>query len=232
MKKYSELMEDIRAELKKIEALKTEVEAATNQLFDSVTWEDIKRTCAEREEKKAKLAALEESKKDAELKIKYLKHNARISLFHEVAPVLLDVLKKYEGKPAGPKTKEKIMKEIKDLTGYSVWFGSDYGLSYYASVSPGYHSYINSIEIKSDYKAVKMIDEENRFRCPAAEDLYISGVKMKYFENPEAAVQEAKKARLIAIEKEKEFRKACAAFNEFAIDGIDRLQAYCEIRGL
>ena len=56
----------------------------------------------------------EKATKNLSLTIKFLQNNARISLFHDVMPVLLDILSKYKGKPYGEKTREKIAKELEE----------------------------------------------------------------------------------------------------------------------
>ena len=52
-------------------------------------------------------AEAQEKTNDLQLAVKLLKNNARVSLFHEVLPVLVEMLKKYNGKPYGEKTREK-----------------------------------------------------------------------------------------------------------------------------
>lgn len=51
--------------------------------------------------------------------------NAKIALFNEVMPQVLEVLAKYKGKPLGPKTEEKIKNEIKEKTNCYFYILSD-----------------------------------------------------------------------------------------------------------
>ena len=50
------------------------------------------------------IVRLEEKKKDLQITIKILNSNAKIALFNETVPVILEVLEKYKNKPYGPKT--------------------------------------------------------------------------------------------------------------------------------
>lgn len=61
----------------------------------------------------------------AEVKARILRENAKVALFAEAYPVLLDIFKKYSGKPYGEKTREKIRLEAK-AAGYSVYIGKTY----------------------------------------------------------------------------------------------------------
>ena len=66
------------------------------------------------EEKYQQLVDLNNRLRDINITLKFLKNNARISLYESVMPVIVEVLMKYKGKPLGEKTKEKIYKECQD----------------------------------------------------------------------------------------------------------------------
>lgn len=61
----------------------------------------------------------------AEIKKRILADNVKIALFAEAYPVLLDIFKKYSGKPYGEKTREKIRLEAL-AAGYSIYIGRTY----------------------------------------------------------------------------------------------------------
>ena len=61
-----------------------------------------------------RIAETQETITNGKLKLKLMQNNARISLFNEVMPIVLEVLEKYNGKAHGEKTEKKIREEIKE----------------------------------------------------------------------------------------------------------------------
>lgn len=53
--------------------------------------------------------------------------NLRRMVYEAALPVLLDILKKWNGKPYGEKTKEKINREMKECTGIAAYLSGAYG---------------------------------------------------------------------------------------------------------
>lgn len=85
---------------------------------------------------------IEKSKRLELLKVaqKILKENIRQAYFHETMPKVLEVLKKYEGKPIGEKTEAKIRDELsKQGIHFSISYGGQYS-SDYIHFSPGFGS--------------------------------------------------------------------------------------------
>ena len=59
--------------------------------------------------------------------IKKIEHdNKRNDVYNRVMPHVLDILKKYNGKPYGEKTKDKICQELKDRCNCAVYFHRGY----------------------------------------------------------------------------------------------------------
>lgn len=118
-------------------------------------------------------------------------------------PVILDVLKKYAGKPAGPKTREKAGAEIAAALGVSraYFSGGFYGdsLSEVTLVidGPGYYEVKPCIRTRYPEK---FVDAENRFQVPTLEAPDVSTLPADLdawadeFEQAAAELEEAKKA--------------------------------------
>lgn len=95
------------------------------------------------------------------------------------APVVLEVLKKYVGKPAGPKTRQKAAAEIAAILNIrSAYFSS----SHYDTAPCAVELTVDDgggDAIRARVKAVypeKMVDKDNRFCVPALEIPDVSGL--------------------------------------------------------
>ena len=109
MKTFKEIMEDIKRTNKQLE----ESKATEKELADKFLSEyDRSKRKETYKDYLTDLKKAEETTKNLSLTIKFMQNNARIALFNDVMPVLLDILSKYKGKPYGEKTREKIAKKI------------------------------------------------------------------------------------------------------------------------
>lgn len=123
MKTFKEIMEDIKHTNKQLE----ESKATEKELADKFM---LKYDRAKRKETYkdhlTDLKKAEETTKNLSLTVKFLQNNARIALFNDVMPVLLDILSKYKGKPYGEKTRDKIAKELEERIGARAYIGTRY----------------------------------------------------------------------------------------------------------
>ena len=88
---------------------------------------EIIRTASLKDEKRICDAAREQ--KLLEIENAILHDNARVALVEEVLPVIVDILKKYAGKPYGPKTKAKMSDELKAAKNCAFYINSKiYGM--------------------------------------------------------------------------------------------------------
>ena len=107
MKKFEEILMDIHNTTFEIGDINGEIE----EVIDGYTL-----PIRSDKEKDQQLIDLNNKLRDIRVTLKFLKNNARISLYKSVMPVIVEVLMKYKGKPLGEKTKEKIYKECQDKT--------------------------------------------------------------------------------------------------------------------
>jgi len=169
----------------------------------------------------------EETTRDLYLTIRLLQNNARIALFHEVMPVLLEVLAKYKGKPYGEKTREKIALEVKERAGASAYVGTRYDqdeISIYPTKDYG-NTY--SITVRTNYdteaKKFKRVLLDNKIQVLPLECFSLWYVKSEYFEDIPTAVAEMKEHYKRAVEMKKELATICSAFNRYAVDGVESI---------
>ena len=145
--------------------------------------------------------------KDLNTKIIILKNNYRIILFDDAAPHVVAVLKKYNGKSYGPKTREKIRDEIKAAAGVNFYINSRTWCDEII-ISDDYLKYSGQLEIniKADEngdRARLLID--NKINAPEAEQLTM--YYNIFVNDPAERVQELKKAYAAAREAQQALKK-------------------------
>lgn len=128
MKKFNAIIREVKQTQQKINELEEKIKQIRNTYKNIM---DIK----ERHEKmkivENELIILEEKKKYLQITIKILNSNAKIALYNEALPVVLEVLAKYKNKPYGPKTEQKIKDEIKEKTGCGFYISARYTQEYH-----------------------------------------------------------------------------------------------------
>lgn len=167
-----------------------------------------------------------ETTRDLYLTVRLLQNNARIALFHDVMPVLLEVLVKYKGKPYGEKTSEKIAKELEERIGARAYISTRYDtdeIRIYPSNSFG-----NTYTITVGTKPNEHILIDNKIQILPIESFSIWYINSRYFEDIQAAVAEMKEHYKKAVEMQKELSEICSAFNKYAVEGIESI--YCDKR--
>ena len=186
--------------------------------YRNCTFEDLKTRKAEFD-KKLEL----ENKYYAEIENRkimrgILRDNARRAFFTEAMPIMVEILKKYEGKAIGPKTNDKIYKELVEKIGHGFYFHKSW-------CSELVFSYRDSILRHDDLtiyvKGGKdMFDDSNKLVVYPLEDyaLYNCG---EYVEDPVAHAEKIQNAFRDLKRMEEDFRKACSEFNKIIPSNID-----------
>ena len=223
MKTFKEIMEDIKHTNKQLE----ESKATEKELTDKFM---LKYDRAKRKETYkdylTDLKKTEETTKNLSLTVKFLQNNARIALFNDVMPVLLDILSKYKGKPYGEKTRDKIAKELEERIGARAYIGTRYDtdeIRIYPSNSFG-----NTYTITVGTKPNEHILIDNKIQILPIESFSIWYINSKYFEDIQAAIDEMETLYNKAYSMQKELDSICSAFNKYAVEGISSI--YCDKR--
>ena len=139
MKTTNEIYKEIQTMRKAIETSKAEEQRFTDKFVN------IYDRAERKEAYKGVAEALEIAGRktlDLAISLKLLENNYRVATFHEVLPVVLEILAKYKGKPYGEKTRAKIYDEVKATTGAGVHIGNRYEQSEITIYPPhGYNAY-------------------------------------------------------------------------------------------
>lgn len=229
MKKFNEILEDIRSLSAEISALNQQIEAESDAYAKKYRGLTLKEKIEEKREEEEvpdleqKICDLNERLVNLKIKMLILRNNAKIALFHEVMPTALEVFRKYEGKPYGPKTEEKISNEILKLTGSQVYISAYYSNHLFHISPEGYSGYGVDCGTKvRDGKEIPILTG-NRIAPVSMEDLELHYIPDRYMEDPDMAVREIRQLHGEAREKLREFREACNRFNEMTVEGMTRL---------
>lgn len=154
-----------------------------------------------------------------------LRHNYRVALAARVLPAFVEILKKYNGKKAGEKTREKMRDEMMTACGCSVWFERSIlsQKSEQANISEIVADSWSGekIEIYTKNRAC-IIDEQNNINGNlTADDLLI--YTGEYIDNPAARLDEINKAAEAVEAARQAFNDAADRLNALQVDGFKRV---------
>lgn len=223
MKTFNEIMQDIKNARMQLEESKVTEKALTDKWIHEFDREKRKETYKDYSED---LKKAQEMTKNLSLTIKFMQNNARIALFHDVMPVLLDILSKYKGKPYGEKTREKIAKELEERIGARAYIGTRYDtdeIRIYPSNSFG-----NTYTITIGTKPNEHVLIDNKIQILPIDSFSIWYINKRYFEDIQAAIVEMETLYNKAYSMQKELDSVCSAFNKYTVEGIESI--YCDKR--
>lgn len=222
MKKFNEIIKEVNKTYKKIK----EVDEKTKELQSTyLNIMDIKERHEKRKTVENELIRLEEKKNDLQITIKILNNNAKIVLYNEVLPVVLEVLAKYKNKPYGPKTEEKIRDEIKEKANCSFYISDRYSSQEYHIIPLEFSNNNYNIEcgpIYIDGKQKKLLDE-NKIQALEFSDITLYYTSKEYIDNIPKRIKELKRLYKKAYEKQQELAAICSEYNSLAVGNIKNI---------
>lgn len=222
MKKFNEIIKEVNKTYQKIK----EVEEKTKELQNTyLTIVNLKERHEKRKTVENELVRLEEKKKDLQITIKILNSNAKIALYSETMPIVLEVLAKYKNKPYGPKTEEKIKDEIKEKTNCSFYISTIYSSQEYHIIPLEFSNNNYNIECGSkciDGKQKKLLDE-NKIQVLEFNDLTLYYASKEYIDNIPKRIKELKRLYKKAYEKQQELEKICSEYNNLTVGNIKKI---------
>ena len=226
MKKFKEILKDIDTTYAEVKSVEEKIDKI-NSFWRNLTFNEIRNLRDEGKSKMAETEELEAQKRDLELTLKFLKNNAKIALFNETMPVVLEILGKYVGKPYGPKTKAKIEDEIKEETNCLMYI--DKGINIAALNEKGYtigYTFVCGYKYENGERKSILID--NKIQKLKISDLELWYINENYIEDIPTTIEKIKKIRREAVKKQEELRGICDKFNKLTVNGIERI--YCDKR--
>lgn len=222
MKKFTEILKEVSKTYQTIKEVDEKTEELQNTYLNIV---NLKERHEKRKTVENDLVRLEEKKKDLQITIKVLNSNAKIALYNETLPIVLEVLAKYKNKPYGPKTEQKIKDEIKEKTNCCFYIGVRYEQQTYHIIPLEFSNNIYNIECGSKYidgKQKKLLDE-NKIQVLEFSDITLYYASKEYIENIPKRIKELKKLYKKAYEKQQELDVICSEYNSLTVGNIKNI---------
>lgn len=231
MKKYTEILAEI-AKTKKLitDAAKEEKELcrlAAKEAYTNGTPEELEKARTEYKAAEARYIKECEKNTDLKLKIEILTDNAKNAFFAENINVICEIWNRYEGKPHGEKTRDKIREELKAATGFYISIGNKYRdasiaiYSQFGDSAPFRDLEFCPIRNGRDQPA---IDSNNKILSLSPDNFRVC-LCGGYVENVNAHIKALKKAHKAAEDAEKALADAIKAYNELTRGKINRASA-------
>lgn len=221
MKKFNAIIKEVKQTQQKINELEEKTKQIRNTYKNIM---DIKKRHEKMKTVENDIVKLEEKKEDLQITIKILNSNAKIALYNETLPVVLEVLAKYKNKPYGPKTEQKIKDEIKEKTGCGFYISSRYTQEYH--IIPLAFSN-NDYNIECGPKCIdgkqKKLLIDNKIQVPELNDLTIYYSSKEYIDNIPKRIKDLKRIYKKAYEKQQELEKICIEYNSLAVGNIKNI---------
>lgn len=221
MKKFNEIKKDIGKAYQTIKENKEKIDKLVDT-YSSI--KDIKEKVKQHKLVEKDMIKFNEEIKDLQITIKILNSNAKIALFNEVMPQVLDVLAKYKNKPYGPKTEEKIKNEIKEKTNCSFYILCDRFSQSYNIHPIDYNCNVYDVKCGTKYEngKQKKLLIDNKIQVVKFEELILHSSK-EYIYDISVRINKLKELYKKAVEKQKELDKACIEFNSLAVGNIKHI---------
>ena len=216
MEKYKEMLATIAKTNAEIESTKR----SYKELESSITGDSPLERFKKRKALINDLDALSRKENYLHLVLKLQHYNLQVAALAELKPVIIQILEKYQNKQYGPKTKDKISKEFKELTGFYIsFFDKNFYTEIYA-VDYDHHFSLN-IDSDNDHKVL----ENNRIQVITADHLRVFNVN-DYINDIPAYIEKLKAAYNNLKEKYKEFDALAHAYNNLCVGDVERV-SYC-----
>lgn len=222
MKKFNAIIREVKQTQQKINELEEKIKQLQNTYLNIM---DIKERHEKRKTVENELMTLEEKKEDLQITIKILNSNAKIALFNEVMPQVLEVLAKYKNKSYGQKTEQKIRDEIKEKINCSFYISSRYSSQEYHIIPLEFINNDYNIECGTKYidgKQKKLL-EDNKIQLPGLNDLTLYYSSKEYIDNIPKRIKDLKRLYKKAYEKQKELEKICSEYNSLTVGSIKNI---------
>lgn len=222
MKKFTEILKEVNKTYQTIKEVEEKSKELQNTYLNIM---DLKERHEKRKAVENDIARIEEKKKDLQITIKILNSNAKIALYNETLPIVLEVLAKYKNKPYGPKTEQKIKDEIKEKTNCSFYISVRYGSQEYHIIPLELSGNTYNIECGAkciDGKQEKLL-KENKIQVLEFSDITLYYTSKEYIDNIPKRIKEQKRLYKKAYEKQQELDIICSEYNNLAVGSIKNI---------
>lgn len=222
MKKFNEIQKDIEKSYQTIKENNKKIDELVSTYSNIM---DFKEKITQKRKVENEMCKLNEEIKDLTISIKILNSNAKLSLYNEALPVVLEVLAKHKNKPYGPKTEEKIRDEIKEKINCSFYISDRYNSQEYHIIPLEYSCNTYNIECGPqciDGKQKKLL-VDNKIQVLELSDITLYYASKEYIDNIPKRIKDLKKLYKKAYEKQQELDALCGEYNSLAVGNIKNI---------
>lgn len=222
MKKFNEIQKDIEKTYQTIKENNKKIDELVSTYSNIM---DFKEKITQKRKVENEMCKLNEEIKDLTITIKILNSNAKIALFNEVMPQVLEVLAKYKNKPYGPKTEEKIRDEIKEKINCGFYISDRYNSQEYRIIPLEFSGNTYNIECGPKYIEGKQKNllNDNKIQVPELNDLTLYYTSKEYIDNIPKRIKDLKRLYKKAYEKQQELAAICGEYNNLAVGNIKNI---------
>lgn len=161
-----------------------------------------------------------------QLRAEILTDNAKQAFFAQYIGDICAIWNKYEGKPHGEKTADKIRAELKALTGQNIYIGNKYSDSVSISIYTARGVGIDNFEIGTASGCTARATDENNKILKIDPDAFRVWYCSEYVYNIGAHIKALKKARDEAQKAIEKAREAFGRYNDLTRGKIQRADIY------
>lgn len=232
--------------LKEIETLKTQIsdkkqnefEKFYNEITTSLTlfkdMEKYKKLKNSDKYKKLEQEEIEEIENNKLIKIKLnlLKCNLYNAIFIENMPIICEIWNKYEGKPYGQRTQEKIRDEIYEKTNLRVYICNEWSrakITIY--INANNCNWVDNIEAGGKTDDIKALDGFNKILKLNSEDFKIWYIG-EFVENVEEQAKKIVEEHKKLLELQKQYENEIEKYNKLVRCNINRQDKYHGIKNI
>lgn len=222
MKTFNQIQKDIEKAYQTIKENNKKIDELV-ETYSSIM--DLKKKITQKRAVENEMCKLNEQIKDLTITIKILNSNAKIALYNETMPIVLEVLAKYKNKPYGPKTEEKIKDEIKEKTNCSFYISDRYSSQEYHIIPLEFSGNTYNIECGPKYidgKQKKLL-EDNKIQALEFSDITLYYTSKEYIDNIPKRIKELKRLYKKAYEKQQELAALCSEYNNLVVGNIKNI---------
>lgn len=216
MKKYNEMLATLAKTSAEIESTKRSYKELENSITGDSPLERLKNRKALTND----LEALSRKESYLRLVLKLQRYNLQVAAFKELTPVIVQILEKYQNKQYGPKTRDKICNEFKELTGFYISF---FDKNFYTEIYAVDYDHHFSLNIDSDNDHKVLVN--NRIQLVEADHLKVYRVN-EYINDIPTHIEKMKEAYSTLQEKYKEFDAVMHDYNDLCKGEIETIPYY------
>lgn len=155
----------------------------------------------------------------------FLMNNYKVICFESVAGSVARIFKKYDGKPYGTKTAQKIRSEVLADCGFAVYIDANRFTLRAVEIIDGFSGRGVSLDITTKRGATYFLTEDNKITAQPVENLFAYDLR-EYCDDIAEAIAKLEELKKQADELRAKYNEIADSFNALAVEGFEHLNHY------